>query len=165
MRGDLALPLEEVWRVATEEAGATMGNEQARGRACRIFPGMTKHTELLRDTIHDYDEGIDPTSSPHPPKVRPVPQSPTASTKPSRSRKRLTAEPSDVLVSAVISTYLLTHLHHVLQRAEYGAQQEGRDALAANYAELRKVLCLDARTMEDASACGTRESDEARQAA
>jgi len=87
------------------------------------------------------------------------------STKPSRSRKRLTAEPSDVLVSAVISTYLLTHLHHVLQRAEYGAQQEGRDALAANYAELRKVLCLDARTMEDASACGTRESDEACQAA
>ena len=68
MRGDLALPLEEVWRVATEEAGTTMGNEQARGRACRIFPGMTKHTELLRDTIHDYDEGIDPTSSPHPPK-------------------------------------------------------------------------------------------------
>jgi len=65
----------------------------------------------------------------------------------------------------VISTYLLTHLHHVLQRAEYGAQQEGRDALAANYAELRKVLCLDARTMEDASACGTRESDEACQAA
>ena len=53
----------------------------------------------------------------------------------------------------------------MLQRAEYGAQQEGRDALAANYAELRKVLCLDARTMEDASACGTRESDEACQAA
>ena len=97
--------------------------------------------------------------------MRPVAQSPTANTQPSRSRKRLTAEPSDVLVSAVISTYLLTHLHHVLQRAEYGAQQEGRDALAANYAELRKVLCLDARTMEDASACGTPESDEARQAA
>ena len=69
-------------------------------------------------------------------------------------RRRSAAEPSDVLVSAVISTYLLTHLHHVLQRAEYGAQQEGRQALAANYAQLRKVLCLDARTMEDASASG-----------
>ena len=71
------------------------------------------------------------------------------------AQRRRTAEPSDVLVSAVISTYLLTHLHHVLQRAEYGAQQEGREALAANYAQLRKVLCLDARSMEDASACGT----------
>ena len=80
-------------------------------------------------------------------------------------RKRRTAERSDVLVSAVISTYLLTHLHHVLQRAEYGAQQEGRTALAANYAELRKVLCLDARSMEDASACGTPESGDARRAA
>ncbi|MBE9153938.1 MULTISPECIES: hypothetical protein [unclassified Cyanobium] len=76
-----------------------------------------------------------------------------------QSRKRRTAERSDVLVSAVISTYLLTHLHHVLQRAEYGAQQEGRTALADNYAELRKVLCLDARTMEDASACGTPVND------
>jgi hypothetical protein len=57
-------------------------------------------------------------------------------------------------VSAVISTYLLTHLHHVLQRAEYAAGQEGRQSLAANYAQLRKVLCLDARTMEDASATG-----------
>jgi hypothetical protein len=70
------------------------------------------------------------------------------------NRRRSAAEASDVLVSAVISTYLLTHLHHVLQRAEYGAQQEGRQALAANYAQLRKVLCLDARTMEDASASG-----------
>jgi hypothetical protein len=69
-------------------------------------------------------------------------------------QSRRTAERSDVLVSAVISTYLLTHLHHVLQRAEYGAQQEGRDGLAANYAQLRKVLCLDARSMEDASASG-----------
>jgi hypothetical protein len=67
------------------------------------------------------------------------------------------AEQSDVLVSAVISTYLLTHLHHVLQRAEYAAVQEGRQHLAANYAQLRKVLCLDARTMEDASASGHRE--------
>jgi hypothetical protein len=74
------------------------------------------------------------------------------------SRRRRTAERSDVLVSAVISTYLLTHLHHVLQRAEYGAQQEGHKALAANYAQLRKVLCLDARSMEDASASGSDES-------
>jgi hypothetical protein len=74
-----------------------------------------------------------------------------------RRSKRRTAERSDVLVSAVISTYLLTHLHHVLQRAEYGAQQEGNQALAGNYAQLRKVLCLDARSMEDASACGEAE--------
>jgi hypothetical protein len=77
--------------------------------------------------------------------------------KPRSAGRRRTAERSDVLVSAVISTYLLTHLHHVLQRAEYGAQQEGHQALAANYAQLRKVLCLDARTMEDASASGTEE--------
>ena len=73
------------------------------------------------------------------------------------SHRRRTAERSDVLVSAVISTYLLTHLHHVLQRAEYGAMQDGQKALAANYAQLRKVLCLDARSMEDASASGTDE--------
>jgi hypothetical protein len=79
----------------------------------------------------------------------------TLHTKPRTSKRRRTAERSDVLVSAVISTYLLTHLHHVLQRAEYGAQQEGRQGLAANYAQLRKVLCLDARSMEDASASGT----------
>ena len=87
--------------------------------------------------------------------------SPT-SPKPSRAktnRRQPTPERSDVLVSAVISTYLLTHLHHVLQRAEYGAQQEGRMAQANNYDELRKVLCLDARSMEDASACGTPETD------
>ena len=72
-----------------------------------------------------------------------------------RSRRpRRSAENSDVLVSAVISTYLLTHLHHVLQRAEYGASQEGRSTQAANYAQLRKVLCMDARSMEDASALG-----------
>ena len=66
--------------------------------------------------------------------------SPT-SPKPSRAktnRRQPTPERSDVLVSAVISTYLLTHLHHVLQRAEYGAQQEGRLAQANNYAELRR---------------------------
>jgi hypothetical protein len=84
-------------------------------------------------------------------------RSPVNRTVAPRHGKRHGAAPerSDVLVSAVISTYLLTHLHHVLQRAEYGAQQEGRQALAANYAQLRKVLCLDARSMEDASASGT----------
>ena len=84
--------------------------------------------------------------------------------RPRRPSRRVKAERSDVLVSAVISTYLLTHLHHVLQRAEYGAQQEGRTALAANYAQLRKVLCLDARSMEDASACGNPVSDSPRAA-
>jgi hypothetical protein len=84
--------------------------------------------------------------------------------KPRSSPRRRTAERSDVLVSAVISTYLLTHLHHVLQRAEYGAQQEGHLGLAANYAQLRKVLCLDARTMEDASASGTEEEGRPRAA-
>ncbi|QNJ07103.1 hypothetical protein SynMEDNS5_02408 [Synechococcus sp. MEDNS5] len=74
-------------------------------------------------------------------------------------RTRRAAENSDVLVSAVISTYLLTHLHHVLQRAEYGAVQEGRSSQAANYAQLRKVLCMDARSMEDASAAGLKEAD------
>ena len=94
------------------------------------------------------------------PMTRSTPSTPAkAGTRAPKSRARTshtrrTAERSDVLVSAVISTYLLTHLHHVLQRAEYGAQQEGRDGLAANYAQLRKVLCLDARSMEDASASG-----------
>ena len=83
---------------------------------------------------------------------------------PRRASKRRTAERSDVLVSAVISTYLLTHLHHVLQRAEYGAQQDGNAALAGNYAQLRKVLCLDARSMEDASASGLGETAGARAA-
>jgi len=64
------------------------------------------------------------------------------------------SETSEVLVSAVISTYLLTHLHHVLQRAEFGAQQEGRTTQAANYAQLRKLLCLDARSMEPPGAGG-----------
>lgn len=70
-----------------------------------------------------------------------------------------TTERSDVLVSAVISTYLLTHLHHVLQRAEYKAQQEGQTSLAANYAQLRQVLCLDASSMDDASTCDGPGSD------
>lgn len=77
----------------------------------------------------------------------------------SSRRSRRAAEHSDVLVSAVISSYLLTHLHHVLQRAEYGAVQEGRVSQAANYAQLRKVLCMDARSMEDASASGLKEAD------
>ena len=84
----------------------------------------------------------------------------TSRPKPAASRRATTRrsdENSDVLVSAVISTYLLTHLHHVLQRAEYGAAQEGRGAQAANYAQLRKVLCMDARSMEDASALGLRD--------
>ena len=80
-------------------------------------------------------------------------RSPAGSRARSQSPRR-SAENSDVLVSAVISTYLLTHLHHVLQRAEYGASQEGRNTQAANYAQLRKVLCMDARSMEDASALG-----------
>ena len=87
--------------------------------------------------------------------VTPSRRSSTRSNGTRRSRvPRRRAENSDVLVSAVISTYLLTHLHHVLQRAEYSAVQEGRHSQAANYAQLRKVLCMDARSMEDASALG-----------
>ncbi|MFM7547513.1 MAG: hypothetical protein ACKO7Z_05845 [Cyanobacteriota bacterium] len=84
---------------------------------------------------------------------------PASKTSPTSSQRRSAAESTDVLVSAVISPYLLTHLHHVLQRAEFTAQQEGRPALAANYAELRRVLCLDARSLEDAFAAGTPEGD------
>jgi hypothetical protein len=73
--------------------------------------------------------------------------------------RRLSQDNSDVLVSAVISTYLLTHLHHVLQRAEFSAVQDGRSSQAANYAQLRKVLCMDARSMEDALATGLVEAD------
>ena len=82
-------------------------------------------------------------------------------TKPDQRVRRIRRSPekSDVLVSAVISTYLLTHLHHVLQHAEYGAKQQGRESQAANFAELRKVLCMDARSMDDASAVGIREKD------
>ncbi len=72
-------------------------------------------------------------------------------------KNRRSKEKSDVLVSAVISTYLLTHLHNVLQRAEYGATRDGRLSQAANFAQLRKVLCMDARSMEDASASGMRD--------
>ena len=68
-------------------------------------------------------------------------------------------ENSDVLVSAVISPYLLTHLHHILQQSEYYAQKDGRKSHAANFAKLRKVLCLDARSMADASAKEIRDND------
>ena len=68
-------------------------------------------------------------------------------------------ENNDVLVSAVISPYLLTHLHQILQRSEYYAKKDGRKSHAANFAKLRKVLCLDARSMADASAKEISETD------
>ena len=43
-------------------------------------------------------------------------------------------ESSDVLVSAVISPYLLTHLHQILQKSELNAKQDGRLSHAANFA-------------------------------
>ena len=61
-----------------------------------------------------------------------------------RRKSRSNGKNGDVLISAVVSSYLLTHLHHVLQRAEYGASKEGRSSQAANFAQLRKVLCMDA---------------------
>ena len=71
-------------------------------------------------------------------------------------KKRLlninTEKSSDVLISAVVSPYLLTHLHQILQKSEFNAKKDGRLSHAANFAKLRKVLCLDARSMEDASA-------------
>ena len=82
-----------------------------------------------------------------------------------RKKKRLVNsdhhdnENSDVLVSAVISPYLLTHLHHILQQSEYYAQKDGRKSHAANFAKLRKVLCLDARSMADASAKEIKDTD------
>ena len=80
-----------------------------------------------------------------------------------KPKKRLVSyddnENSDVLVSAVISPYLLTHLHHILQQSEYYAQKDGRKSHAANFAKLRKVLCLDARSMADASAKEIKDTD------
>ena len=76
-----------------------------------------------------------------------------------RRKSRRNSTKGDVVISAVVSSYLLTHLHHVLQRAEYGANKEGRSSQAANFAQLRKVLCMDARSMKDASALGLKESD------
>ena len=72
----------------------------------------------------------------------------------------LNSNNSDVLVSAVISPYLLTHLHQILQRSEYYAQKDGRISHAANFAKLRKVLCLDARSMIDASAKEIKDPDQ-----
>ena len=68
-------------------------------------------------------------------------------------------ENSDVLVSAVISPYLLNHLHQILQKSEYYAQKDGRKSHAANFAKLRKVLCSDARSMVDASAKEIQDND------
>ena len=76
-----------------------------------------------------------------------------------RRKSRRNSTNGDVVISAVVSSYLLTHLHHVLQKAEYGASKEGRSSHAANFAQLRKVLCMDARSMKDASALGLKESD------
>ncbi len=83
----------------------------------------------------------------------------TGTVKRARRKSRRNSSNGDVLISAVVSSYLLTHLHHVLQRAEYGANKEGRSSHAANFAQLRKVLCMDARSMKDASALGLKESD------
>ena len=81
-------------------------------------------------------------------------------TKVVRSQKRRNIQKnSDVLISAVISSYLLPHLHHVLQKAEYSATKDGRVIQAENFAQLRKVLCMDARSMKDASAFGMQEVD------
>ena len=76
-----------------------------------------------------------------------------------KQSESLNNENSDVLVSAVISPYLLTHLHQILQRSEYYAQKDGRVSHAANFAKLRKVLCLDARSMADASAKEIKDTD------
>ena len=163
IRGDLGFPLADVCRVGTT------GSSERRSVTCKC-------TEVVKGSIHDYVEGTGPprsaprmtqstsqTTSQTPaqatPKSKPTQQS-QRSTAPRRSRTRSprrSPENSDVLVSAVVSTYLLTHLHHVLQRAEYTAVQEGRGSQAANYAQLRKVLCMDARSMEDASALGQRD--------
>ena len=163
IRGDLGFPLADVCRVGTT------GSSERRSVTCKC-------TEVVKGSIHDYVEGTGPprsaprmtqtTSQPTAqptaqatPKSKPTQQS-QRSTAPRRSRTRSprrSPENSDVLVSAVVSTYLLTHLHHVLQRAEYTAVQEGRGSQAANYAQLRKVLCMDARSMEDASALGQRD--------
>ena len=157
--GDLGFPLADVCRVGTTGSSERLSVTR-------------KCTEVVKGSIHAYVEGTGPPrSAPRmtqtrsqatgqsTPKSKPTQQS-RRSTAPRRSRTRSprrSPENSDVLVSAVVSTYLLTHLHHVLQRAEYTAVQEGRGSQAANYAQLRKVLCMDARSMEDASALGQRD--------
>ncbi|KZR83132.1 hypothetical protein PMIT1342_00491 [Prochlorococcus marinus str. MIT 1342] len=96
----------------------------------------------------------------NPPQQANSPINPNSPIKSSKGRRlSRSQENSDVLVSAVISSYLLTHLHQVLQRAEYGAAQDGRESQAKNFAQLRKVLCMDARSMKDASATGMTEVD------
>ena len=167
IRGDLGFPLADVCRVGTT------GSSERRSVTCKC-------TEVVKGSIHDYVEGTGPprraprmtqTTSQTTSQTRAQAtgqstlkskstQQSQRSTAPRRSRTRSprrSPENSDVLVSAVVSTYLLTHLHHVLQRAEYTAVQEGRGSQAANYAQLRKVLCMDARSMEDASALGQRD--------
>ena len=153
--GDLGFPLADVCRVGTTGSSERLSVTR-------------KCTEVVKGSIHAYVEGTGPprsaprmtqSRSQSTPKSKPTLQS-RRSTAPRRSRTRSPRrgpENSDVLVSAVVSTYLLTHLHHVLQRAEYTAVQEGRGSQAANYAQLRKVLCMDARSMEDASALGQRD--------
>ena len=155
--GDLGFPLADVCRVGTTGSSERLSVTR-------------KCTEVVKGSIHDYVEGTGPprsaprmtqSRSQSTPKSKPTLQS-RRSTAPRRSRTRSPRrgpENSDVLVSAVVSTYLLTHLHHVLQRAEYTAVQEGRGSQAANYAQLRKVLCMDARSMEDASALGQRDEN------
>ena len=109
--------------------GAQLGAQAEKPR-----PSHTqKCTEIVMDSIQHYIWGTDMAIAPR--RIAPLPMAPYA-------------EKSEVQVSAVISTYLLTHLHHVLQRAEYGANREGRAAMARNYAQLRKLLCLDARSLE-----------------
>ena len=63
----------------------------------------------------------------------------------------LSNENSDVLVSAVISPYLLTHLHQILQRSEYYAQKDGRISHAANFAKLRNCLLYKSPSPRDAT--------------
>lgn len=112
---------------------------------------------MPRSTSKTTSTGTSGTSGPSIPELPKTPPRRRASR--ARTTRRRSQDNGDVLVSAVISTYLLTHLHHVLQRAEFGAVEDGRDSQAANYAQLRKVLCMDARSMEDASAAGLRETD------
>ena len=108
-----------------------------------------------------HSQSPDVSSPQLPSRSKPVARKSNRQGNDSRKNRRpsRTPENSEVLVSAVISTYLLTHLHHVLQRAEYGADQDGRRSQAANYAQLRKVLCMDARSMEDASASGLKATE------
>ncbi len=98
-------------------------------------------------------------SSPRVQRSRKISDQSASSSKGLRRRTRRNTDNNDVLISAVISTYLLTHLHHVLQRAEYAAVNEGRASQAANFAQLRKVLCMDARSMQDAFASGLQDGD------